>query len=99
MLIAFAAAAAVVRFYDTGTRRAQLVAGKGPHLHLIGGRASRPSLGSHLAVIFVAALAAAFVVVWVAATIVARVRGRRRVMRPGPPPAMRGLGDYGGGEW
>jgi len=99
MLAGLAAGAAAVRYYDTGTRRAQLAAGKGPHLRLIGGRAFRLTLDGHLAVIFAAAVVAAFAVTYVTLTIVARARRRRRVMRPAPPRAMRGFGGYGGGEW
>ncbi len=94
MLTGLAAGAAAVRYYDTGTRRAQLAAGKGPHLHLIGGRAFH-----HHAVIFAAAVVAAFAVAYVTLTIVARARRRRRVMQPAPPRAMRGFGGYGSGEW
>ena len=99
MLTGLAAGAAAVRYYDTGTRRAQLAAGKGPHLHLIGGRAFRPALDNHHAVIFAAAVVAAFAVAYVTLTIVARARRRRRVMQPAPPRAMRGFGGYGSGEW
>ena len=97
MLAGLAAGAAAVRYYDAGTRRARLAAGKGPHLRLIGGRAFRLTLDSHLAVIFAAAVAAA--VAYVTLTIVARARRRRRVMQAAPPRAMRGFGGYGGGEW
>jgi len=98
MLAGLAAGAAAVRYYDTGTRRAQLAAGKGPHLRLIAGRAFRLTLNGDLPVIFAAAVVAAFAVAYVTLTIVARAR-RRRVMQPAPPRAMRGFGGYGGGEW
>ena len=98
MLAGLAAGAAAVRYYDTGTRRAQLAAGKGPHLRLIGGRAFRPALDSHLAVIFAATVVAAFAIAYVTLTIAARAR-RRRVMQPARARAMRGFGGYGGGEW
>ncbi len=98
MLTGLAAGAAAVRYYDTGARRAQLAAGKGPHLRLIGGRAFRPALDSHLAVIFAATVVAAFAIAYVTLTIAARAR-RRRVMQPARARAMRGFGGYGGGEW